>query len=127
MFRYNRAVSNVNRQTIHLTYNAPVMVHKQVTRVSFNGGREGTVAMPSASERRTQAAEHTGPRDEQVQHEIAARKMTTQRNTGTHDMPQVAATPKPSEFVAPAVERARANQDERTKPDKAKPHPAKPT
>ncbi|WP_396267010.1 hypothetical protein [Ideonella sp.] len=126
VFRYNRAVSNVNRQTVHLTYNAPVMVHKQVTRVSFNGGREGTAARPTVSERRLQAAEHTAPRAEQVQHETAARGMVTQRHTGAHEAPQVAATPKPSEFVASAVERVRPAPDVRPKHDRAKPDKATP-
>lgn len=124
VFRYNRAVSNVNTRAVHLTYNAPVMVNKQVTRVSFNGGRGGTVARPTASEPRLQPTERTAPRPEQVQHEMTARGMATQRKTGPSETPQVAATPKPSEFVAPTVERARTAEEERPKRDKANPHRA---
>ena len=107
-FQYNRAVSNVNAQIIHNAYGTPALSHQGGNRISFNGGTAGARAMPTASERRFQSAEHPGPRTDQVDHEAAARSIATQRAAGPHGVPQVAATPRPSEYAAPNVEHVRA-------------------
>jgi hypothetical protein len=106
-FLYNRAISNVDAQVIHHVYSAPAVRNRSVNRVSFNGGKSGTAAQPTASERRFQATEHAGPRSEQLEHEAAARGMPTQRASGPRGVPQVAATPRPSQFAAPDVEQVR--------------------
>jgi hypothetical protein len=106
-FRYNRAISNVDSQVIHNAYSAPAARYRSSNRVSFNGGKSGTAAQPSASERQFQAAEHAGPRSEQLEHETAARGMATQRAIGPQGAPQVAATPRPSQFSAPNAEHVR--------------------
>lgn len=50
-FRYNTAVSNVNRTVIHNTYVDKTVVRTDDNRVSYNGGRGGIHAEPTASER----------------------------------------------------------------------------
>src|SRR5215831_17697990 len=54
-FFYNRAVTNVNVTVVHNTYNTTVVNNTTLTRVSFNGGPEGTPARPTSREI---AAEH---------------------------------------------------------------------
>ena len=136
-FRYNRAVSNVNIQIIHNVYNAPVQDRQRDHGPSFNGGRLGVRVQPTERQRQFQAEEHGGPRPEQIAHEAAARAADTQRATGPHGRPNVAATPRAAEFTAPNVEHARpsspAPQTERPgprlniqgqqRPVQAPPHP----
>jgi hypothetical protein len=107
-FRYNRAVSNVGQRVVRNVYSAPPVNPRSGNRVSFNGGHAGAAARPSAGERQFLSGGHPGPKDEQLAHEAAARAMPTQRATGPHGVPQVAATPRPSEFTAPRVEHMRA-------------------
>ena len=123
-FRYNRAVSHVDVKLIHNAYSTPAVNGKVASHVSFNGGKAGTVAQPTASQRQFQSTEHAGPRTAQVAHETAARALPTQRATGPHGVPQVAATPKPSEFEALNVEHVRPALAVR--PARALPHPAEP-
>jgi hypothetical protein len=107
-FRYNRAASNVNPRFVHNVYGAPAPERSGGRRISFNGGPAGVSARPSANERRWQEAPHTGPVPDQVQHERAAVQAPTQRATGPHGGPQVAATPRPSAFSAPEAEPVRS-------------------
>jgi hypothetical protein len=106
-FRYNRAISNVGTRVVHQVYSTPAASNRRSNRISFNGGKAGAVARPTASQRQFQSAEHAGPRAEQVEHETAARGLPTQHATGSHVVPQVAATPRPSEFASPRVEHVR--------------------
>jgi len=106
-FRYNRAYSNVDTRIVHRYYNAPVVHSQRFDGISFNGGRAGTPARPSPREWQFRGDEHAGPRPDQREHETTARGIPTQRATGPHGVPQVAATPRPSEFDAPNVEHVR--------------------
>jgi hypothetical protein len=115
-FRYNRAASNVNPQVVRNVYGAPAPERSGGRRISFNGGPAGTSARPSADQRRWQAAPHAGPNADQVQHERAAEQAPTQRATGPHGAPQVAATPRPGAFTAPGVEPVRSGPPGRTAP-----------
>ena len=112
-FRYNRAVTNVDIQIIHNVYNAPVQDRPRDHGPSFNGGRLGVRVQPTERQRKFQAEEHGGPRPEQIAHEAAARTADTQRATGPHGRPNVAATPRPAEFTAPDVEHARPSSPAR--------------
>ncbi len=127
-FRYNRAVSNVRPRFAHDAYNAPAAPVAGRGRVSFNGGQGGVKVRPTVSQRELLSAEHAGPRDEQLQHETAARGLPTQRSTGPHGVPQVAATPRPSAFSAPEVEHGRAAPAVRNgRPKVAAPEAGRPT
>jgi WXXGXW repeat (2 copies) len=102
-FRYNRAVSNVDTQVVRHVYGAPPIgnASKHVNRVSFSHSKAVARGRPTASEREFQAAPHAGPSDEQIRHEDAARGMPSQRWRTPRGLPQVAATPRPSEYAPP--------------------------
>lgn len=106
-FRYNRAASNVDPRVVHNAYNTAVVGGSRPTHTSYNGGSAGTPARPTVGQRRFQSAEHAGPSAEQVQHEHAAVTMPTQRASGPHGVPLVAATPMPSAFGVPGVQHMR--------------------
>ena len=59
-FRYNTAVTNVNRTVIHNTYVDKTVVYRNgYNHVSYNGGRGGIHAQPTASEMRNQSYDTT--------------------------------------------------------------------
>jgi hypothetical protein len=49
-FRYNTAVTNVNRTAIHNTYVDKTVYHNNYNRVSYNGGKGGIHAQPVTGE-----------------------------------------------------------------------------
>ena len=109
-FCYNRAVANVNNVSITNVYNNTTVVNNQVTdsRVSFNGGREGTHVRPSGSELAAEHAPHLAATNDQLRHESAARAMPALRSAVNHGVPAIAATPKPAAFAGHGLTAARA-------------------
>jgi len=108
VFFYNRAASNARVQVVHnRLYNSRLVNYASRGQVSFNGGPAGSSARPSLTERHLQATEHAAPRDEQLRHEHQALTTPTQRANGPHGQPQVAATPRPSEYSAAGVQALR--------------------
>jgi len=105
-FFYNRAVWNVNVNVIHNTYETRV-VERNVTRVSYNGGRGGVEARPSAEEERAAHERHIGPIAAQTRHVQEARADRSLRVSQNHGRPPVAATEKPGEFRGNGVKPAR--------------------
>jgi len=75
--------------------------------VSFNGGPGGQRARPPAQGAHPASNEHRAPSEVQMQHEHAAVTRPTQRASGAHEQPLVAATPRPMAFEGPGVEHAR--------------------
>jgi hypothetical protein len=106
VFRYNRAASNVNTGVVHNIYNAPV-TSRGGARASFNGGPSGSRARPTPAQATIQVASHAGPTADQLQHEHTALTTPAQRASISHGAPPVAATPRPSAFGEPGVERGR--------------------
>lgn len=107
-FFYNRSVSNINVTVIHNTYNETVVNnYNTVNRVSFNGGRGGIDARPTAQEEAAERERHVGPVAAQVQHENTARDNPQMRASVNNGRPPVAATSKPGEFKGNGVEAAR--------------------
>ena len=49
-FFYNRSVNNVNIRNVHNVYNRTVINDRNVSRVSYNGGRGGIGARPASGE-----------------------------------------------------------------------------
>ncbi len=127
VFRYNRAASHVDSRAVHNVYNSRVANGAQTARVSFSGSPARASARIPAVSARTPAATQrpavaaiAGPTAEQVQHEHTALTTPTQRAWVPHGPPQVAATPKPSAFAVPEVERVRSQPAARA------PQPARP-
>jgi hypothetical protein len=99
VFSYNRAVTNVNVTVIHNTYNQTVINNNTtVNRVSFNGGRGGTTAQPTATEQAAAREQHVQPTTMQMQHEHAASTNHAQLASVNHGQPAVAASARPGVF-----------------------------
>ena len=102
-FAYNRTVMNVNVTNVHNTYNETVINNVSVTKVSYNGGPGGTVAVATAQERAAATEQHIPPTAMQHQHvqEAMRNPALSARANGGH--PAIAATPRPGAFNAPGV------------------------
>jgi hypothetical protein len=99
VFAYNTAVMHVNTTVIHNTYvDRTVIRNVSVNRVSFNGGRGGISARPSAREVSYEHERHIAPTSMQTQHEHFAGSDRTLRASENHGRPPVAATSRPGEF-----------------------------
>ena len=105
-FYYNTAVSHVNVTNIHNTYNQTVVNNTTVNRVSFNGGRGGVTARPTATEQTAARAPHQPATAVQMQHRQAAMASHTPLASSNHGKPQSAATSKPAELNGQHVVKA---------------------
>jgi len=95
---YNRSVTNVNVTVVHNTYNTTVVNNRTINRVSFNGGRGGISARPTSVELAAEHQRHVSMTSEQSRHTEAARNDRSFRASVNHGRPDVAATPRASEF-----------------------------
>jgi hypothetical protein len=80
-FYYNGAVSHVDRAIIHNVYSRAVTSDGGVSRVSFNGGRGGTTARPTAAQLATTHGRHDPPTAAQNQLRNTASANRESRNT----------------------------------------------
>jgi hypothetical protein len=107
-FAYNRAANNFGSVHVASVYNAPVSAHTSASaRVSFNGGRGGITARPTASEQAAAHESHAPLTSEQTQHVTAAQSNHALLATQNHGKPPVAATSRPGQFTGPGVVAAR--------------------
>jgi hypothetical protein len=110
-FRYNRAVNNFGHAHVTNIYNRTIVnnvnITRNVTRVSFNGGRGGIAARPTAAEQAARHDQHVGPSNLQAQHEDAARGNHALLSSANHGRPAIAATPRPAAFTDGGVVGAR--------------------
>ncbi len=111
-FFYNSRVNNVNVQDFHNVYQKNVYV--QNSHVSFNGGRGGINARPTAEQERFAQEHHTERTAEQEQHESAARSDRSQFASVNHGHPAVVATARPGEFQGAGVVHAKASTSARS-------------
>ena len=107
-FFYNTAVNNVNVTIIHNTYvdRTVIVNNRTVNRVSYNGGRGGIDARPTAAEEAAARERHVGPVEAQTRNIDAARSNREFRASVNHGMPTVAATSRAGEFKGNGVVRA---------------------
>jgi hypothetical protein len=106
-FFYNRSVNNVNVTRIHNVYNTTIINKTTViNRVSYNGGNGGINMRPRPDEEMAERDHHIPPIAAQAQHMREARSDPQQRASTNHGRPDVAATPKPSDFKDHGVVRA---------------------
>lgn len=106
-FRYNRTVNNINITNVHNTYTQTVINNTGGNRVSYNGGKGGTNARPSAEKNTGEREKHIAATAEQDNHEQAARTRPELRKSINHGRPPIAATPKPARFEDSGVVPAR--------------------
>ncbi len=105
-FYYNTAVSHVNVTNIHNTYTQTVVNNITVNRVSFNGGKGGVTARPTAAEQAAAHAPHQPATAVQMQHRQAALANHASLASVNHGKPGVAAASKPAEHNGREVVKA---------------------
>ncbi len=98
-FYYNTAVSHVNVTNIHNVYTQTVVENTTSNRTSYNGGRGGVTARPSATEQTALHAPHQPATAAQAAHRTAAMSTHALSATVNHGKPELAATAKPVESV----------------------------
>ena len=111
-FFYNSRVNNVNASVVHNVYQKAVVEHGSY--VSYNGGRGGVSARPTAAQERFAQESHTPAVAAQREHETAARADRSQFASVNHGHPAVAATAKPGEFKDSGAVAAKETASERT-------------
>jgi hypothetical protein len=100
---YNRSVTNVNITRIHNVYNYDVA--SPGTRVSYNGGRGGIQARPTAPELEVRREQRIASVPAQIQHARAAAADRAQfaASNGGHPGVVVASLPLSTPYRAPAA------------------------
>jgi hypothetical protein len=101
-FFYNRSVTNINNVNITNVYNKTVIVNNN-SRVSFNGGRDGLTAKPTAADEAIAREPHIPPTHAQTAHLRAASLNSDSFASANHGRPTVAATSHPGDFKGPGV------------------------
>jgi len=96
-FFYNSSVNNLRGGDFHNVYNESVENNTE-NRVSFNGGRGGIEARPTAEQESARGQRHIAAVEAQTAHAQAARNNPAQRASVNRGNPAVAATAKPGEF-----------------------------
>jgi hypothetical protein len=97
VYRYNTAVTNVNRTIIRNVYvDKTVIVNNVVNRVSYNGGPGGVGARPTLHDDWVEHMEHHDPATPtQVRHQVAAADHREFLAHVNHGDPKVAAVERP--------------------------------
>jgi hypothetical protein len=101
-FFYNRAVNNFGHVHITNVFSAPVH-NVSATRVSYNGGRGGLTARPSAAQEAATREHHVEPTSLQAQHEHAASQNRAFQSSVNHGRPTVGATSHATSFSGAGV------------------------
>ncbi|MGA9900731.1 MAG: hypothetical protein WBQ39_02250, partial [Terriglobales bacterium] len=102
-FFYNTSVMNVNRTVVHNVYTKTVVNNMSASRVSYNGGRGGTSARPTAQQEQYARERHIAATSEQTSHQRAAASNRSLRASVNHGKPPVAATARPGNFTTGVV------------------------
>lgn len=97
-FYYNRAVNNFGTTHIATVFNRPVPGHVTPTGVSFNGGRGGATARPTAAQLAILRGPHQAPTAAQIQHREAASRIASLKYGANHGHPPIAAVRRANEF-----------------------------
>jgi hypothetical protein len=100
-FRYNTAVSNVDRRTVHNTYEDRSVSNSRRSGGSSYYGPRGTNAQPSESHRTAAGERHSAPTRVQQFHENSARRDVNQRATVNYGRPAGPARSAPSRQQQP--------------------------
>lgn len=106
-FYYNRAVNNINVTNIRNVYvNRTVVNNAHVNRVSYNGGRGGSMARPTTQQTRYASERRYSPTSMQTQQREAAMRNPAQRFSANRGRPTVVATQRPGQFDGPHAVRS---------------------
>jgi WXXGXW repeat (2 copies) len=105
-FFYNRDVNRITSRNITYVYNQRVVVRENGPRISYNGGRGGIEARPTAAQMTAERGRHFGAINQQIQQERFARTDRSQWARENGGRPGIAATARPGEFRGNGVVRA---------------------
>jgi hypothetical protein len=94
-FRYNTAVTDVNRNVIQNVYSDRVAAANNSNRVSYNGGRGGITARPTQSQRAVQSGNRVSATSVQVQQQRVAVQNHANFSSVNHGRPATAAVARP--------------------------------
>jgi len=106
VFFYNRTVNNFTNVRVTNVYEQTVVINKNASRVSFNGGSGGIALRPTAQQDAVAREHHVEATSVQRQHAEAASKDRSLFSKQNHGEPPVAATPRAGVLQGPGVERA---------------------
>ena len=122
-FYYNRAVNNINVTNIRNVYvNKTVINNAHASRVSYNGGRGGLGARPSAQQRTWASQRHVQPTSMQTRQRDTAMRNPSQRFKANQGRPAVFATQHAGNLAGPHAVRAPASANKNVAaPQRARP------
>ena len=110
-FRYNTAITNVDRGRINNVYSSRAGVVDGSSRVSYNGGRGGLTAQATQNQLAVQRGHHVAATSVQTQHQSLAAQSRANFSTVNHGRPAVAAVARPfSNTNRPAAQHAATTQ-----------------
>ncbi len=89
----------MNVVNVHNVYNRTVVNNREASRVSFNGGRGGINARPTAAEMAANRDQHIAATGMQRQQEHFASTNRAQFASVNHGQPRVAASARPGDFT----------------------------
>jgi hypothetical protein len=107
-FFYNKSVTNIQNVSITNVYDSPVTNNTTVNHTSFNGGPNGVVAQPTATEIAASKQQRVAPTPAQATNVRAASHTESAFASINNGKPTVAATAKPGELKGAAVVPAKA-------------------
>src|SRR5665213_2674865 len=94
-FRYNTAVSRVDPRRVRYRYSNRNVMSRNTNRVSYNGGRGGLTARPTARQQSVARERHVPMTSAQIQHVNAARGNRNYLASVNHGRPTNAAVARP--------------------------------
>ncbi|HVB86296.1 MAG TPA: hypothetical protein VNK23_06475 [Candidatus Dormibacteraeota bacterium] len=115
-FYYNRAVSRVNINIIHNSYENRNYRRVTRSREAYNGGPHGVDARPTPEQQRWDGERHIQRTSEQDRHDMQARNDRSLHYSDNHGRPPVAATQRPGQFSGPGVVRPRGRPNNQFHP-----------
>jgi WXXGXW repeat (2 copies) len=124
-FYYNRAVTRINVVNIRNVYERRVE-YRNVSYVSYNGGRGGIVARPTREDFDAERTRRMGPIAGQRNQERIARGMPEMRWSENRGRPNIAATPRPEAFRERGISRGSRSGGPYTPGERRRPEGARP-
>jgi WXXGXW repeat (2 copies) len=94
-FTYNRAVNDLGAAHVATYAN---QAFAPANHISFNGGRGGTTARPTAVQLTFMREHHNGPTSVQIEHQQTASRIPTQRYSENRGSPPIGAVARANDF-----------------------------
>jgi WXXGXW repeat (2 copies) len=102
-FFYNRTVNNISNTSITNVYDKTIIVNREVTNASFNGGHGGIDARPTPGQKAYAREAHFAPTRVQAHHAAAARNDRALFLSENRGKPPIAAVGRPGKLEGGAA------------------------